>query len=180
MFSLPSFSLFFALFIDAPPATSTSPHIYTSYCIVFLYSPCPAWPIPFPCSYQPIQPHFRFFDPFMGTFLCTFTLYSMYIHTYMFTSAECIYIDRFFLDAASYQGRRDEYLNSVGKRPPKSVQIFRYAPYWMLRISHIADTQWEGLVVPNCNPQLSASWGCTATSSDQVQRKPNQWSGGNR
>lgn len=47
----------------------------------------------------------------------------------MFTSAECIYIDRFFLDAASYQGRRDEYLNSVGKRPPKSVQIFRYAPY---------------------------------------------------
>ena len=33
---------FFALFIDAPPATSTSPHIYTSYCIVFLYSPCPA------------------------------------------------------------------------------------------------------------------------------------------
>jgi hypothetical protein len=164
-----------------PPLLPAPLPTFTHHIVLFSYTPHALHdPSHSPAPTSLSSPIFAFLTHLWALFLCTFTLYSMYIHTYMFTSAECIYIDRFFLDAASYQGRRDEYLNSVGKRPPKSVQILRYAPYWMLEISYIADTQWEGLVVPNCNPQLSASWGCTATSSDQVQRKPNQWSGGNR
>jgi hypothetical protein len=46
----------------------------------------------------------------------------------MFIGTGYICFDRFFLDATSYQGRGNEYLNNVGERPPKSVQIFMDTP----------------------------------------------------
>jgi hypothetical protein len=93
---LPYFRLFWTIY-GWPPATSTSPHIYTLYLIVFPYPPPHAWPIPFPCPcLLPYSP-FSLLCPFMDAFPYMSTFYHVLTCTHMICSNKQNAFDRFFV-----------------------------------------------------------------------------------
>ena len=98
------------------------PHPSPLYVIVLhashtLYVPSYSLASP-PLTFSPI---FAFSLPiYSHFFMHIYIKFCVHICTCMFfAGTEYIHLDHFFVSAASHHSRGDEYLNSVGKKPPK-------------------------------------------------------------